>query len=200
MKTKLKDYLPLIIVVGIVLALLFSGVRDLADKDHVKTIRVEMCKEVVKVVNIFMIIPMGNDYYYFGLDTESGEGAFFQASKSWYSKNFDSEGMAFDENGVQVVGLMKKPAHDKVEYKMEDTIPALRELGISVNSDYVVYTNYKFIALCKIGLVALGTLIVLGLVLDKKKWIPGKVFGVSFAVFLILFFLLFVRYTRFLIW
>jgi len=195
MKTKLKDYLPVIIVVGIALALLFSGVRDLTDKDHVKTIRVDMCKSVATVVNTYMlIIPTGNDHYYFGLDAESGEGAYIKASKSWYSKNFDAEGMARDNKGVQVIGLLRRPTNDEVEHELRDRTATLRELGISVNSDYVVCMNYKFGAFCKIALVVLGALIVLSVLLDKGNRIPKKVYNIVYITFFVLFILVLFRY------
>ena len=53
------------------------------------------------------VIPTGTEYYYMIFTEDFGRIMIIRADKNWYDRNFDSEGVAKDEDGCLVTGYVR---------------------------------------------------------------------------------------------
>ena len=53
------------------------------------------------------VIPTGTEYYYMIFTEDFGRIMIIRADEKWYDRNFDSEGVAKDENGCLVTGYVR---------------------------------------------------------------------------------------------
>ena len=187
-----KKFLAVFLVVIFVGYMLFSGIGDLINKKDVYTVNINECVEALSIEHsITGLIPVGTDHYYLGVDDETGQGCFIKASKSWYSKNFDANGAAIEPGGLNITSLAKKPDSFEVEKELVSRAEQIASVEFSVPPSYSLDLAYKFNAICKLVMLVLAILLVLGFLwmsrTDKeiKGWIKKGYFVVC-IIFLVL--------------
>ena len=183
MKEKSGKVVGILFLIVFVAYILITGIGDLINTKDVKTLHVDYAVSALDVEHsINGLIPTGTDHYFLIVDSQTNEGAFVRASKSWYTKNFDG--------GIDVTALAKKP-----DYKIVDELVLragqLNGLTFAVGPDTPLDLKYKINAVMRILVVVLGALMTVMVVMiskaGKEVSAPVKlVFGVIAIAFLIL--------------
>lgn len=191
MKEKSGKVVGILFLIVFVAYMLITGIGDLINTKDVKTLHVDYAVSALDVEHsINGLIPTGTDHYFLIVDSQTNEGAFVRASKSWYTKNFDDSGQAKTSGGIDVTALAKKP-----DYKIVDELVLragqLNGLTFAVGPDTPLDLKYKINAVMRILVVVLGALMTVMVVMiskaGKEVSAPVKlVFGVIAIAFLIL--------------
>lgn len=191
MKNGLKKVFIVFILVICVGYLLVSAIADLINKKDIYTVRLDECVEALVIEHsINGLIPVGKDHYYLGVNDETGEACYIKASKRWYNKNFDGNGQAV-VSGFTLTSLAKKADDYEVEKELVARAEQMEGLGFLLPPNYSLELDYKFIAICKLVLLALaGVLAVFGVKLVRNngnvKSGVGKIYLVACLIFLVL--------------
>lgn len=165
MREGFKKFLAIFIVVIFVGYMLFTGIGDLINKKDIYTVNIDECVEALSIEHsINGLIPVGTDHYYIGFNDETGEGCYIKASKSWYGKNFDSNGMAVEAGGLNLTCLAKKADSYDVEKELVARADQMDGVEFVIPPSYSLELNYKFNAICKLVMLVLAILLVLGVV------------------------------------
>ena len=192
----LKILVAIVLVVSFIGVFFVMSIMDLMNTKDVYERHIDVAGELLVVENsINGIIPTGKDYYYVGLNDETGEIYTIHAGKKWLEKNFDPEGNA-NGNGVSIKGLSKRANDFKVEKELANRITQIAddfgEYGYELAQvpGHVLEINYVRDAIMKIfaGILILG-MAALYVVFKKKAdvfpaW-TGKAILAGFVLILI---------------
>ena len=191
MKNKyLKGFLMILLAVIFIAFFFVMSIMDLTNKDDVHETKIDAAGQLLVVENsINGIIPTGKDYYYIGMNEDSGEIYTIHAGKNWLKKNFDSDGMA-KGNGVKIKGLSKSAGDYEVRDEIASRVNQIKaELGgtFVLESGNVLELNYVQDSIVRlIAGTLLIALIILGFAATKRKEAFPAWFGKAVAVVTVL--------------
>lgn len=156
MKNKIGNILSILTGIVMFVYLVQSSITDLTNKEDLHTVTIDAAAEVLQLEHsINGIIPIGTDYYYVGINEESYDAYLIMGPKKWLNKNFDSDNLALDPNGVQITGLSKKVSDNKVARELETRLSQLEGLNYPLGELYCVNMQYQFISIIKLIAAAL---------------------------------------------
>lgn len=191
MKNKyLKGFLMILLAVIFIAFFFVMSIMDLTNKDDVHETKIDAAGQLLVVENsINGIIPTGKDYYYIGMNEDSGEIYTIHAGKNWLKKNFDSDGMA-KGNGVKIKGLSKSAGDYEVKDEIASRVNQIKaELGgtFVLESGNVLELNYVQDSIVRlIAGTLLIALIILGFAATRRKEAFPAWFGKAVAVVTVL--------------
>ena len=180
-KKKNKVFLIIFVAVFVPLAIIFS-IYKLTNRDKVQTVKIGYATEVVEVVHLqFLVIPVGRDHYYLGLEAETGDAYIIKAGKNWLRKNFNSDKTSKAPEGAPVEGRLERIGNYKV-------VNDLRSRSESIGFDYtvgpdhcldVMYKRSAVLTLLLAALVAgVAIFALVCVIIAKKKAIPAAQYRV----------------------
>lgn len=88
------------------------------------------------------VIPTGTEYYYAVFTDDASGMMIIRADKNWYSRNFDDEGVAKDEDGCLVTGFVRSTPDgtDRTFRLYRDKLQQSYKITISLQADHFVDT------------------------------------------------------------
>lgn len=188
MKNKyLKGFLMILLAVIFIAFFFVMSIMDLTNKDDVHETKIDAAGQLLVVENsINGIIPTGKDYYYIGINEDSGEIYTIHAGKNWLKKNFDSDGMA-KGNGVKIKGLSKSAGDYEVKDEIASRVNQIKaELGgtFVLESGNVLELNYVRDSIIRIiaGALLIAIAVIAFAVSKRKDTVPSWVSKVITAV------------------
>ena len=126
MKEKARNGILILLGVGVLVYLFATAMIALTDRQNVHTVTIhEACGVLELEHSINGLIPIGTDYYYLGVDDETGHGYLIKGSKKWLEKNFDENYQSLQPGGVQIKGLVKTITEYKLERELTDRLSQL---------------------------------------------------------------------------
>lgn len=154
MKNKIGKVIGIGALCIFVVYLLVTGISDLTNKKDLVTVRVDGAVTILELKHsINYIIPTGTDYYYVGIEDETGKAYIINAPKKWLSKNFSDNHEAKDKDGVMVTGLVKRISSSKASISITNKLSSVEGLNLQHPDNYCIETNYKFKAIGKLALL-----------------------------------------------
>ena len=119
MKNKfLKTILYIILAASFIGVFFVMSIMDLTNTKDVHETSIDAAAQLLIVENsINGIIPTGKDYYYIGINEETGGIYTIHAGKKWLTDHFDSNGLA-NGNSVSIKGLAKRAGDYDVEKEL----------------------------------------------------------------------------------
>lgn len=151
MKEKARNWLLILIGVGMLIYLFATAIIALADRQNVHTVTVhEACGVLELEHSINGLIPIGTDYYYLGVDDETGNAYLIQGSKKWLEKNFDANYQSLQPGGVQITGLVKTISEYKLERELKERLSQLEGLQYPYGMLGCMDLNYVRTAVLKL--------------------------------------------------
>lgn len=180
-KSKIK--LLLVIFACAAIFMLVTGIMDLTNKKDVKNEKALFAVEVVEVEHrVGGFIPLGKDHYYLAANED---GAFLiNTSKSWYEKNFNSDGYSKKETGVNVKGLAKDISDYETRNKIESEIQEnIGEVSFIISEKKAIDVYYKLGILLKFVFIFL--VLIVGGILVKFPDIKNDAPAVIRVIFIV---------------
>ncbi len=180
---KSKNKLLLVIFACAAIFMLVTGIMDLTNKKDVKNEKALFAVEVVEVEHrVGGFIPLGKDHYYLAANED---GAFLiTTSKSWYEKNFNSDGYSKKETGVNVKGLAKDISDYETRNKIESEIQEnIGEVSFIVSEKKAIDVYYKLGILLKFVFIFL--VLIVGGILVKFPDIKNDAPAVIRVIFIV---------------
>ena len=180
---KSKNKLLLVIFACAAIFMLVTGIMDLTNKKDVKNEKALFAVEVVEVEHrVGGFIPLGKDHYYLAANED---GAFLiTTSKSWYEKNFNSDGYSKKETGVNVKGLAKDISDYETRNKIESEIQEnIGEVSFIVSEKKAIDVYYKLGLLLKFVFIFL--VLIVGGILVKFPDIKNDAPAVIRVIFIV---------------
>lgn len=180
-KSKIK--LLLVIFACAAIFMLVTGIMDLTNKKDVKNEKALFAVEVVEVEHrVGGFIPLGKDHYYLA---GNEDGAFLiTTSKSWYEKNFNSDGYSKKETGVNVKGLAKDISDYETRNKIESEIQEnIGEVSFIISEKKAIDVYYKLGILLKFVFIFL--VLIVGGILVKFPDIKNDAPAVIRVIFIV---------------
>jgi hypothetical protein len=180
---KSKNKLLLVIFACAAIFMLVTGIMDLTNKKDVKNEKALFAVEVVEVEHrVGGFIPLGKDHYYLA---GNEDGAFLiTTSKSWYEKNFNSDGYSKKETGVNVKGLAKDISDYETRNKIESEIQEnIGEVSFIVSEKKAIDVYYKLGILLKFVFIFL--VLIVGGILVKFPDIKNDAPAVIRVIFIV---------------
>lgn len=188
MKEKLSNAFLIIIFAAAIGYLMVTAVLDLTNKKDLKTVSVDRASEILEVEHsINGLIPIGKDHYYIGVSPNSNDAYIIKAPKSWYKKNFNSDMMSVNSDGVSVKALVREMPDFKVRNEINSRVSQIDGFKYPITTENYLDFSYKNIAILKIVIVALVVLLCIsGVYIFKIRKDAGyKVIIAYFCVFVI---------------
>ena len=180
---KSKNKLLLVIFACAAIFMLVTGIMDLTNKKDVKNEKALFAVEVVEVEHrVGGFIPLGKDHYYLAANED---GAFLiTTSKSWYEKNFNSDGYSKKETGVNVKGLAKNISDYETSNKIESEIQEnIGEVSFIISEKKAIDVYYKLGILLKFVFIFL--VLIVGGILVKFPDIKNDAPAVIRVIFIV---------------
>lgn len=180
---KSKNKLLLVIFACAAIFMLVTGIMDLTNKKDVKNEKALFAVEVVEVEHrVGGFIPLGKDHYYLA---GNEDGAFLiTTSKSWYEKNFNSDGYSKKETGVNVKGLAKDISDYETRNKIESEIQEnIGEVSFIISEKKAIDVYYKLGILLKFVFIFL--VLIVGGILVKFPDIKNDAPAVIRVIFIV---------------
>lgn len=180
---KSKNKLLLVIFACAAIFMLVTGIMDLTNKKDVKNEKALFAVEVVEVEHrVGGFIPLGKDHYYLAANED---GAFLiTTSKSWYEKNFNSDGYSKKETGVNVKGLAKDISDYETRNKIESEIQEnIGEVSFIISEKKAIDVYYKLGILLKFVFIFL--VLIVGGILVKFPDIKNDAPAVIRVIFIV---------------
>ena len=180
---KSKNKLLLVIFACAAIFMLVTGIMDLTNKKDVKNEKALFAVEVVEVEHrVGGFIPLGKDHYYLAANED---GAFLiTTSKSWYEKNFNSDGYSKKETGVNVKGLAKNISDYETRNKIESEIQEnIGEVSFIISEKKAIDVYYKLGILLKFVFIFL--VLIVGGILVKFPDIKNDAPAVIRVIFIV---------------
>lgn len=180
---KSKNKLLLVIFACAAIFMLVTGIMDLTNKKDVKNEKALFAVEVVEVEHrVGGFIPLGKDHYYLA---RNEDGAFLiNTSKSWYEKNFNSDGYSKKETGVNVKGLAKDISDYETRNKIESEIQEnIGEVSFIISEKKAIDVYYKLGILLKFVFIFL--VLIVGGILVKFPDIKNDAPAVIRVIFIV---------------
>lgn len=180
---KSKNKLLLVIFACAAIFMLVTGIMDLTNKKDVKNEKALFAVEVVEVEHrVGGFIPLGKDHYYLAANED---GAFLiTTSKSWYEKNFNSDGYSKKETGVNVKGLAKDISDYETRNKIESEIQEnIGEVSFLISEKKAIDVYYKLGILLKFVFIFL--VLIVGGILVKFPDIKNDAPAVIRVIFIV---------------
>ena len=180
---KSKNKLLLVILACAAIFMLVTGIMDLTNKKDVKNEKALFAVEVVEVEHrVGGFIPLGKDHYYLAANED---GAFLiTTSKSWYEKNFNSDGYSKKETGVNVKGLAKDISDYETRNKIESEIQEnIGEVSFIISEKKAIDVYYKLGILLKFVFIFL--VLIVGGILVKFPDIKNDAPAVIRVIFIV---------------
>lgn len=178
MEKKLNGIVMEFVIVGIFMYLFISAVMDLTNKQDLHTVHINAAFEMLGVehtVNGF--IPVGTDYYYVGIEQETGYAYTIKASKKWFRKNFASDNMALDANGMQLTALSREIRNSELSEELTSLALQIEGVDYPLGITYCLDVEYKSTAIKKIILVfVLAFLAIAGVYIINNKDIVEPIY------------------------
>ena len=152
MKEKARNGILILLGVGVLVYLFATAIIALTDRQNVHTVTIhEACGVLELEHSINGLIPIGTDYYYLGVDDETGHGYLIKGSKKWLEKNFDENYQSLQPGGVQIKGLVKTITEYKLERELTDRLSQLDGLQYPYGVLGCMDLNYVRTAVLKLA-------------------------------------------------
>ena len=182
MKNKfLKAILYIILVASFIGVFFVMSIMDLTNTRDIHETSIDQAAQLLVVENsINGIIPTGKDYYYIGINEETGGIYTIHAGKRWLTDHFDSNGMA-NGNSVSIKGLAKRPGDYDVEKEIAQRAGQVAynaaESGyeLALEPGRVLELNYVRDAIVKLtaGILILALVIIIFAFRKRTKEFPA---------------------------
>lgn len=144
MKKKIGNIFLILLACGILLYFLISAVMDLTNKKDLYTVQIAGAFELLEVEHsINGLIPTGKDYYYVGIDKETSDAYIIKASKKWFGKNFGSNHITLDANGMMLTALRKKASDYQVSLELASRVSRFEALKFPLENGHYLDLGYK---------------------------------------------------------
>ncbi|MGN0402216.1 MAG: hypothetical protein ACI4HQ_08160 [Acetatifactor sp.] len=144
----------ILLFAGLLIYLLLSAVLDLTNKKDIHTVTIDGAFEVLELEHsINGLIPIGTDYYYIGIEEETFDAYIIKASKKWLEKNFDSDYMAINPEGMQITALAKKVSDYETARELQTRAAQIEELQYPLGTEYCLDLGYRQTAIVKLLLI-----------------------------------------------
>ncbi len=183
---KLQVVLYAMVIVGLTLFLLISGVNELVDSSKKEDTKIDYASQCINIEHsINGLIPIGTDYYYYAYNEED-RLFIIRADKKWLSKNFNAEGEAIVDG--YTIKTYKKTLDSDVSREVANSL-----VEENIQADVTFYQDalYQSVAIKKILGGVFGCIGILAFILscmvqeyeERKKQIYVRVMQV--CVFLV---------------
>lgn len=198
MKKKLGKVLLVILFAAVLLWMPVSAVMDLMNKKDLHTVRLDGAFEVLELEHsINGLIPIGTDYYYIGVEEESGDAYIIKASKKWLKNNFGSDHMSIAPEGVEVTALAKKVSDYKTSDELTSRASQADGLNYPLGTKYCLDIGYKMDAALKLVVFTLFVFLIgTGIYIFKNKGDVSPALAKCWVVVMIITVLLFIGVIR----
>lgn len=189
MKEKLAKIFVAVLFIGLGLYLLITGITDLTSKSDYVEAEIDMAGGNLTVEHsINGLIPIGNEYYYIGVNSEEGSIYIVRATKKWLDQNFDADGKAI--GGSYTLKAKKRKLDYKVEREYSDSFSDMDMTGFQLvtGTSSCLDTDYKTFAVKKLVCVFAFLLTLLCIFAgikerdENRKPVWGKVMVVSLLI------------------
>ena len=161
-------FLILIFLIVYVIYLAFTTVKEFIPANH-KQVEIVIAKETLTVTNAVMIIPIGKDHYYVGID-ENENCYLIRAGAGWFKRNFDSSGFA--KEGSIVISAPIRGIRMDLETPLNDQLSEIRDFFPNGYREYY-YVGYLFedgLKLCfLLSLLATVIILIVSHILNSRK-------------------------------
>ncbi|MDD6825920.1 MAG: hypothetical protein PUE12_07400 [Oscillospiraceae bacterium] len=182
--SKLASVLGILFAVGVFIYFIIGGFSKLFGKSDYMEISIDMAGYGIVVEHsINGLIPTGKDYYYIGLDSESGNIYTIQAGKSWLEDNFNTE-----DNTSKNGRITLKTKNTRLDYKVSDELSSGvtdPELKNAFNSCYDTLYKSKGVHMLVAALLELLLFLYFLLVIKLMVIDLGKFTGIIGIVLLL---------------
>ncbi|MCR5418258.1 MAG: hypothetical protein K6E84_05020 [Lachnospiraceae bacterium] len=170
MKEKAKKLFLILIVVMVVGYLLVTALLDLTNKKDIYTVHADEGAQVLEVEHsINGLIPVGKDYYYVVVDDATMQACIVKASKRWFNKNFDENGMAVSPGGVTITSLAKNIDDFDVRDEIERRASSIEGVSFAVSPDNSLVLSYKQDAVEKLLVLLMTAAMAFGVMKIAKR-------------------------------
>lgn len=148
MKKMLSNIFSILICLLIIFYPLVTGVISLADKKNHHSEKIYAATSILEIEHsINGLIPTGKDYYYIGVADDGKTGYIISGAKNWLEKNFDSNGIANSDDGVEITGHAKQISDYKIETELSNRLQQLDKIDFTLGEDVCLDVAYKFKAI-----------------------------------------------------
>lgn len=186
----MKKVLGIIVIVitCILLAgeIVYNSVWALADQKGIKTITINEACLIGEVKHTVNFIPVGKDYYYLGVNDQTGEAYVILASKHWCEDNFDEECNSLDPDGYQLNCRVKKISDSKTRNNITNYLNTnYGNIGVTYpeGTERCLNETYRRFALLKlVELISLVLTVILGISVSRNAGTPTTFVKVLLAV------------------
>lgn len=179
----LKKIVLGILVLSFVGVFFVMSIMDLTNKKDLHEVKISYAVELLVVENsINGLIPTGKDYYYLGFSEETEKMYAIHASKNWLKKNFDSEGICKQSDGITVKAISKRASDFKVEKELASRVNSISAIESGLPLGYVLENNYIRDAILKLIAGVLILLVaIIGVTINKKGLLLSDTAGKCFV-------------------
>ncbi len=199
-KGSIKSILAIILIVGLFLSWIISGVRvlvaqnapislenqdmiNLSEGDYVVGNVMISSIEYCEYTRCLDYIPLARHHFFLIFNKDQTQCITIRADKSWEDRF--AQGLSIDPNGTQVKGCVCK-LDDKVQDKLDGVMNALTEGGYSISTNKNIFIDCLAERLAWMKIITGGLMLLLtafiGIILKiqptllQKKWITGTFF------------------------
>lgn len=168
--SKLQNVVLILIGAALLLYLLITAVLDLTNQKDRQEHTIDAAYRVYELEHsINGLIPVGTDYYYIGIQTDTMQAYLFQAEKDYLDGKFDSDGYAISSSGVKLKGLVKKENDYNVQREFTEYVSRLDDYSFPNGALYIINTRYMSKAVIKLITFSLWIVLIVGVVMIWKK-------------------------------
>ena len=167
--------------------IIYNSVWALLDQNGQETITIHEACEIGEVKHTINFIPVGKDYYYFGVNDETGEAYVILASKNWCKDNFSDDCRSLDPDGYELQCRVKKISDSQTRKNISDYLKmnygGVIGLTYPEGMERCLNETYKRIALLKlIELISLVCSVVTAVIMARKGEEAGKGIKIAFGI------------------
>ncbi|MDE5583638.1 MAG: hypothetical protein K2J08_08030 [Ruminococcus sp.] len=166
MRKGFRVFLYIILALSFVMVLFVMPIKDLTDKQNVKTVDLIYATEFFEVKHsVNYILPIGKDYYYIGID-DDGNSYTIHAPKNWAEKNFDE----YSDTTFEITALSKKITDYDITKEINSMTAEYDDLYFPLGNIMCLEVTYIKDSIMKIisGII-MSFLIIIGIPIFKNR-------------------------------
>lgn len=144
MKKAFSNIITILACILIILFPIIKGITSLADKKNHHTDKIYAASAILEIEHsINGLIPTGKDYYYIGVSDDGKTGYIISGPKNWGKENFDTNGIANEDGGVEIKGHVKRISDYKVRNEIVNSLQQLDNIDFILGADVCLDVSYK---------------------------------------------------------
>ena len=189
MKKTLSNIITILVCILIIFFPIIKGIISLSDKKNHHTEKIYVASEILEIEHsINGLIPTGKDYYYIGVCDDGKTGYIISGPKNWVKKNFDTNGIANEDEGVKIKGHAKRISDYEVRNEIVNNLQQLDNIDFILGADVCLDVSYKSNAVKGIlaGVIVLISSVVFFLSVKARLFAGNKTILLINAVLLLI--------------